>query len=169
MRKIIIPIMLVLLSVPIGFTEDVVQPVVPETQPVAEPVEEVGQWSGLAFDILKWALSVGGSALALIVMAYVRKVTKKIDEKYEVDFDAIINEMAEKYIIRGIEKAEEWAKKQSDKPRSRDKKAMAIQEALSFALGNEKLTAWIKQVADAKVEELLKSNKTEEAVTPKEV
>lgn len=124
-------------------------------------------WNSLGYQVLYGVLSLAAGALAIIGTAMVKKGFSKLG----FELSETTEKLVEEYLTKGIEKAEAWAKEQSEKPSSEDKRAKAVKVALDLAKENETVKNLVDKYAVSSlndlVEKLVRSDKTSDEVTPK--
>lgn len=181
MNKFILLVIL-LLSITPSYTEEVVEPIVEETPTevvvdATEPIDETeateaseeeekvqSAYLSIMWEVITYIIVVLGSIVVFAAIMLLRK----LGAKYGFEIPEIAEELIESLLLRCINRTEEWAKAQANKPSSEEKMANTIRLALERVTSNEKLRTRIEEKGKEIVEKLLRSKETSDEATPKE-
>jgi len=136
-----------------------------ETVSTSEEVSEEKQsgWAALTWKVVSLLVAL----LSGVAVVAFNLGIKKLEKKLGFDVPDAVEVIAESYVVKGINKTENWAKAKSEKPASDDKLAQALSYAADKAAEHKAVKEYIDSHGKELVEKLLKSDETPDEATPK--
>jgi len=109
---------------------------------------EINPWMPVVGEAISLALQIIAPALTILVTALVWKLLGKFGVEKDIAIDGLIRT----YIKQGINYADGWAEKQSEKPTGDEKMIVAIKHILGLVSDSK-----LPQIAEDKLKEMIES------------